>query len=77
MLVYEQSGGYAQYTGRGREPVAIYDRERAVIESARRLALARGLDQIRVVFIIEQNPESDAKTRPYDPPGRAAAKIQA
>jgi hypothetical protein len=60
ILVYEEAAGFTQYAGAGNLPVAVYDRERAVLEAARRVARARGYDSIRVVFVIETElPELD------------------
>jgi hypothetical protein len=57
MLVYEEHGLFTQYTARGRSVIAAYDRERAVIEAARRLAAAHKVKTVRVVFIIEADED--------------------
>lgn len=57
MLVYDNGNGYSQYAGAGRHPVCVYDRERAVIEAARRVAESIGAERIRVVFIVEAGRE--------------------
>ena len=56
LLVYEEDGVFAQYAGAGKLPVAVYDRERAVLDAARRLAVSRKLESIRVVFIVPSEP---------------------
>lgn len=56
LLVYEEAGVFAQYAGAGRFPVCVYDRERAVLDAARRIAEARNMDSIRVVFILPVEP---------------------
>jgi xanthine/CO dehydrogenase XdhC/CoxF family maturation factor len=52
IVVYEEDGEFVQYAGAGRKPVAVYDRERAVLESARRIGLQLHEESIRVVFVI-------------------------
>jgi hypothetical protein len=53
LLVYEQDGVFCQYAGAGRNPVCVYDRERSVLEAARRVASSIGARQIRTIFVIE------------------------
>lgn len=67
ILVYEEAEGFAQYAGAGKLPVCIYDRERSVLEAARRVASSRGLDSIRVVFIVRSEPASGLGTHPERP----------
>jgi hypothetical protein len=52
LLVYEEEDEYRQYAGAGKHPVCVYDRERAVIEAARRIGQSLGVDKMRVVFIV-------------------------
>jgi hypothetical protein len=66
LLVYEDGEVFKQYAGAGKLPVAVFDRERSVLEAARRIAAASGLDSIRVVFIVEPTP--NGPTTP-PPPG--------
>ena len=55
LLVYEQDGMFCQYAGAGKSPVCVYDRERSVLEAARRVAASIGARQIRTIFVIETN----------------------
>jgi hypothetical protein len=52
-LVYEEAEMYCQYAGASKLPCAVFDRERSVIEAARRVAIFAGKKSIRIVFIIE------------------------
>jgi hypothetical protein len=53
MLVYQDGDDFAVYAGAGSQPVAVYDRERAVLEAARRVGEKLKVEQMRVVFIID------------------------
>jgi hypothetical protein len=53
LVVYEDGEGFSQYAGTKKLPVAVYDRERSVLEAARRVAVRMHLPTVRVVFIIE------------------------
>lgn len=53
MLVYEEGDVFCQYAGAGKHPVCVYDRERSVLEAARRVGESIGADSVRVVFVIE------------------------
>lgn len=57
LLVYEQDGMFCQYAGAGRNPVCVYDRERTVLEAARRVAEQIGAQTIRAVFVLEVPPQ--------------------
>jgi hypothetical protein len=64
-LVYEEDGQFCQYAGAGRQPVAVFDRERAVLESARRVGQLTDAESIRVVFIIPT--QTDHPPTPHTP----------
>jgi hypothetical protein len=53
LLVYEEEAQFCQYAGGSKLPVAVYDRERAVLEAGRRVAAAIGAKSVRVVFILD------------------------
>jgi hypothetical protein len=66
IIVYEENGAFVQYAGAGRHPVAVYDRERSVLETARRIGEAIGAETIRVLFIVpvEQGERSEHPPTP-------------
>jgi len=65
ILVYEEDGQFCQYAGAGKHPVCVYDRERAVLESARRVGESFNADLVRVVFVLplqgQQPPHPSVK----------------
>ncbi len=63
-LVYEEEDYFAQYAGASRFPVAVYDRERAVLEAARARGRAINADSVRVVFIVQVKGTKQPPTPP-------------
>jgi len=71
MLVYEQDGMFCQYAGAGKHPVAVYDRERAVLEAARRVGEHLGVQTIRAVFVLEADGQREGPPPHPGPPMQA------
>lgn len=57
VTVYEEAETYRQYSGACIHPVAVFERERSVIEAAKRIGESIGATQMRVVFIVEVEHE--------------------
>jgi hypothetical protein len=57
LTVYEEDEIFAQYAGGSKIPVAVFDRERAVLAAARAIAIQQKLAGIRVNFILQPTTE--------------------
>jgi hypothetical protein len=56
LVVHEVDGQFCQYAGAGMHPVAVYDRERSVLEAARHVGLMLKDETVRVIFVIPTVP---------------------
>lgn len=55
--VHEMAGEYVYYRPNASQALARFDKERLVIAAARKVGVALGAEQMRVVFIIPTIPE--------------------